>query len=78
METINEDSEFLIDMAGLDSNRVSYGVSNPGSHGERKVVEYFKGVSKDNFLKLYELYRKDFEILGYEVSRELWDSLSED
>ena len=73
METIDTDSEKIFDFIGL-TGKVHLGM-HAANNGMGKVVNYFKGLPKSIFLGIYEIYKMDFEILGYGVSEGLWGSL---
>ena len=73
LETIDVDSEYIMDVAGLEG-KVSLGM-HASKNGIDKVIRYFRGMPKSIFLKLYKIYESDFEILGYTVPHILWDSL---
>ena len=74
METIESDSEKIMQQAGL-GGKIHLGLHAP-SNGLEKMVNYFKGWSKEMLLSIYDLYEEDFQIFGYEIHDEVWDSLS--
>ena len=36
-------------------------------YGQNHFYQYYEGLSKQTIQKLYELYRPDFELFGYEI-----------
>lgn len=36
-------------------------------YGQNHFYQYYEGLSKETIQKLYELYRPDFELFGYEI-----------
>lgn len=73
VETVDVDSEVVMDKAGVK------GLYHLGLHGKTsdnvKVINYFKGLSKNLIREIYELYKADFEIFGYTVNDWLWEHL---
>ena len=40
-------------------------------YGQNHFYQYYEGLSKQTIQKLYELYRPDFELFGYEIPESL-------
>ena len=36
-------------------------------YGQNHFYQYYEGLSKQTIQKLYELYRPDFELFGYQI-----------
>ena len=42
-------------------------------YGANNFFRYYTGLSTETLEKLYEFYRVDFELFGYEVPERLWE-----
>ena len=36
-------------------------------YGERNLYQYYEGLPKETIQALYEVYKPDFELFGYEI-----------
>ena len=42
-------------------------------YGANNFFRYYTGLSTDTLEKLYEFYKVDFELFGYDVPARLWE-----
>ena len=66
METMEQDLHFISQMAGLELKQEHKYKSGGGSTSEL-ARKYFKELSADVIMELYNLYQIDFELFGYSV-----------
>ena len=71
-ESIKEDVEYIALESKLDVNITSFPWTNkknhhPESSQEPLSVKYFRQIDRDSVLKLYNIYKIDFEMFGYSV-----------
>ena len=64
LENIQEDLQFIGQMAGIEFEMIQINPSSGGSTSEL-AREYFSQLKKDDVKKLYELYKIDFLMFGY-------------
>ena len=64
LETLEEDASLLLKMAGID-DRVTFPPIHK-STGSDQVLEYYSQVPPRYITRLGELYRRDFEMFGYD------------
>jgi len=64
LETLEEDASLLLKMAGID-DRVGFPPIHK-STGSDEVLEYYSQVPPRYITRLGELYRRDFEMFGYD------------
>jgi len=69
METFKRDTDFILSQVGL-SEKISFAKSHTTlgkSPGRNLKLEYFSQLSKKMVMALYEKYKIDFEMFGYEI-----------
>ena len=64
LETLEDDAPLLLKMAGID-DRTSFPPIHKSTSTD-EVLEYYSQVPKQYITRLGELYRRDFEIFGYD------------
>lgn len=79
MEEFNEDVEFigrkmniseLLDHKGTKGNQTPDSIKSGNNQTER-ITTHFSLLERDVRLKLYDLYKMDFEMLGYDATEYL-------
>ena len=73
MESIEEDSEHIMEVAGV-KGQISLGLKAK-SNDNTKLITYFKGLPVKIVVELYNLYIEDFHIFGYQIQDWLWEHL---
>ena len=71
MEDFDDDVEYIIRRMNLtvlrgQSKYVDNPSPDPGRSQESRIVSYFSMLSNDIKKRLYELYKVDFEMFGYD------------
>ncbi|XP_022109257.1 carbohydrate sulfotransferase 9-like isoform X2 [Acanthaster planci] len=70
LETVESDSRFLLNYLELKQLSFPSSAHRYPSHDEKKgdklVEQYFGNMSRSNFQRLYNIYKLDFELFGYE------------
>lgn len=65
METITEDMEFIAKESGLAAANISLPWANKKSSGDNVSLDYFRKLSVKQVQGLYNIYKPDFEMFGY-------------
>ena len=79
MEDFNADTEYIIQRRNLtvlkrQKTYLGNPTQDPGMSQELRIDSYFSNFTFDTKRKLYELYKIDFEMFGYDGSKYLWYS----
>ena len=45
------------------------------SQSQERVINYYKGMTRSMIMRVYKAYEEDFQIFGYRIGREVWESL---
>ena len=76
MDTITEDVEYIFKETGLDHYLTDNHFDFPWRNNKHKttdleelVKKYFSTITKDEKLKLYDIYRPDFLMFGYDAEK---------
>ncbi|XP_030846602.1 carbohydrate sulfotransferase 11 isoform X3 [Strongylocentrotus purpuratus] len=71
-ETMSTDAEFVLESLSL-SNAVEFPSSTGSSptNSSDYVIPYYAQLPDDDVMKLYERYRLDFELFGYDIPHEI-------
>ena len=64
-ENFNQDQEFIGRLANVTFQRIESHVSSGGSTTEL-AKHYFSMLDTDTIMELYDIYKVDFEMFGYE------------
>ena len=62
-ESIDVESLKIIERLGFRTNLTKYHVTKGGT--DKKTHQYFSQLDKDLLIKLYKVYKLDFEFFGY-------------
>jgi len=65
-ETFRDDYNYMFEQRGL-LDVVGKLEDDHEGYGERNLYQYYEGLPKDTIQALYEVYKPDFELFGYEV-----------
>ena len=68
LETMEDDLQYIGQMAGVGLKKVLRNKSSGGSTSSL-AREYFRQLDRELVLQLYQLYRVDFEMFGYSVDQ---------
>ena len=77
MEDFDNDFEYIVEKMNLTElkGQTEY-VANPSKDSdmsqEKRIASYFSMLTDDTKKRLYELYKVDFEMFGYDGRRYLW------
>ncbi|XP_038061998.1 carbohydrate sulfotransferase 11-like [Patiria miniata] len=76
LETVGSDSGFMLDHLGLadlhfPSSRAAY-LHDSEKRGEALFDQYFGNVSREDIQRLYDIYKVDFELFGFEKPWQLY------
>ena len=74
LETLLPDSEYVMLKAGVQGKHHA-GSKSSALTDRSKLEHYFKMINQTTFLKLYQVYQKDYELFGYGVKKWLWNVL---
>ena len=66
IETFDPDYNYLFDKLGL-LDIVGKREEDRTPYSQQKFYQYFAGLGNDRIQALYELYKPDFELFGYEI-----------
>ena len=72
LETIVEDTTYISLKANLNLDISQFPWANKKGATKDSSLDYFKQIDAKSILKLYEIYKIDFEMFGYSVSEYLW------
>ena len=72
LETIVEDTTYISQKANLNLDISQFPWANKKGATKDSSLDYFKQIDAKSILKLYEIYKIDFEMFGYSVSEYLW------
>jgi len=69
METWNQDVQFITDVTGLSMTNVTLEWTNRRSNKSSSTLaqDYFRKLDKQTTIKLYNIYKIDFEMFGYSL-----------
>jgi len=65
-EYFNDDHNWMFKNLGI-LDKIGMKTDDRSVYGQNHFYQYYEGLSKETIKKLYELYRPDFELFGYEV-----------
>ena len=76
LEDFNADTEYIIQrgkLTALEGQKTYLGnpTQDPGMSQESRIDSYFSNLPVDTKRRLYELYKIDFEMFGYDGSKYL-------
>ena len=71
LETIVEDTTYISQKANLNFDISQFPWANKKGATKDSSLDYFKQIDAKSILKLYEIYKIDFEMFGYSVSEYL-------
>ena len=76
LEDFNADTEYIIQrrhLTALEAQKTYLGnpTQDPGMSQELRIDSYFSNLTVDTKQRLYELYKIDFEMFGYDGSKYL-------
>ena len=66
-EYFNDDHNWMFENLGILGDKIPKKTDDRSVYGKNHFYQYYEGLSKETILKLYELYRPDFELFGYEI-----------
>lgn len=70
-ETSNDDGQYILKRAGVDNIVHLPGIYASSPSLKATTIEIFKNVSQETVGRLFERYREDFEVFGYEIDEYL-------
>jgi len=71
VETIAEDTEYIIGLTGLSEDNLQFPWANRKNTPSNVSLDYFKTIGAEKTRRLFEIYRVDFEMFGYQVDQYL-------
>ena len=80
MDSLTEDSEYVMRMAGVEG-KLHYGAHTASTNFDR-LKQYYSGLRQSEIIEFYNLYKKDFQMFGFGIRKYLlkwfWDILVKD
>ena len=68
LETMSEDFTFISERANLNLNVEKFPWANKKSSVDDVSLQYFKQIDANSILKLYNIYKIDFEMFDYDAN----------